>query len=62
MTKDKLTEVEKARLEGIEVVFNVDFCLAFNCPAEGCEECPLRKVVEAQEKLIEAISNARCDY
>lgn len=62
MTKDKITDVEKARLEGMEIIFNVDICPAFVCPPEGCVECPIRKVVEAQEKLMVAISNAVCDY
>lgn len=62
MTKDKMTDVEKARLEGMEVIFNVDICPAFECPDEGCEECPIRKVVEAQENLMVTISRARCDH
>ncbi len=62
MTKDMLTEVEKARLEGMETVFNVDLCLAFECPDEGCEECPIRKVIEAQANLVEAIGKAIRDY
>lgn len=62
MTKDMLTEVEKARLEGMEVILNVDLCLAFDCPDEGCEECPLRKVIEAQVNLVEAIDKVRHYY
>ena len=56
MTKDKMTDTEKAMLEGMEVIFNTDICTVFECPAEGCTECPLHKVVNAQEDLMLAIS------
>lgn len=62
MTKDKMTDTEKARLEGMEVIFNVDICTVFQCPEEGCYECPLQRVVNAQENLVNAISRAICDH
>jgi hypothetical protein len=58
MTKDKMTSAEKERLEGMEIFFNVDICPAFECPEEGCTECPIRRVVDAQEDLIIAVSEA----
>lgn len=62
MTKDKMTDVEKARLEGMETIFNVDICTVFRCPEEGCTECPLKRVVDAQEDLMLAISEAIRNY
>ena len=62
MTVDKMTDVEKARLEGMETIFNVDICTVFKCPEEGCTECPLKRVVDAQEDLMVAISRTICDY
>lgn len=62
MTKDKMTDTEKARLEGMEAIFNVDICTVFQCPEEGCTECPLRRVVDAQEDLMIAISRTICDH
>lgn len=57
MTKDGLDEIEKAILVGIEAVLNLDICDSFECPHDGCDVCPLRKVCEAQEKLIAEIDN-----
>lgn len=57
MTKDGMNEIEKATLRGIEAVLNLDICDSFQCPDEGCDECPLRKVCEAQEKLVAEIDN-----
>lgn len=62
MTKDKMTNDEKTRLEGMEIFFNVDICTVFECPAEGCTECPLRRVVNAQEDLMIAISETLRNY
>ena len=62
MTKEKMTDIEKARLEGMTSFFNIDICTAFECPSEGCDECPLKRVVDAQEDLILAISRTICDY
>ena len=62
MTKDKMTDTEKAKLQGMEIIFNVDICPAFECPEEGCDECPIRRVVEAQEDLVIAIGRAVCDH
>lgn len=58
MTKDKMTNGEKAKLQGMQIIFNVDICPAFECPEEGCDECPIRGVVEAQEDLMVTISKA----
>ena len=62
MTKNKITDTEKAKLKGMEIIFNVDICPAFECPEEGCDECPIRRVVDAQEDLMVAISRAVCNY
>lgn len=62
MTKDKMTDTEKARLEGMETMLNIDICMVFECPAEGCTECPLHKVVNAQEDLMLAISETLRNY
>ena len=51
MTKDGMTNEEKARLDGIRVVLDLDICAAFTCPYDGCDECPIRSVIEAQENL-----------
>ena len=57
MTKGRLDETEKAILVGISAVFNLDICDSFECPDGGCDECPLRRVCVAQEKMIEEINN-----
>jgi hypothetical protein len=62
MTKDKMTNEEKARLDGIGVVLNLDICSAFECPYDGCDECPIRNVINAQEDLILAISRVLGNY
>jgi hypothetical protein len=51
MTKDGMTQEEKARLDGIRVVLDLDICASFECPYDGCDECPIRCVIEAQENL-----------
>lgn len=62
MTKDGMTNEEKARLDGIRVVLDLDICAAFQCPYDGCDECPIRSVIEAQEKLQLAMSQAINNY
>jgi hypothetical protein len=57
MTKDGLNDIEKATLRGIGAVLNLDICDSFQCPYDGCDVCPLRKVCEAQEKMIAEIDN-----
>ena len=61
MTKDKMTDTEKARLEGMEAILNVDICTVFECPEEGCTECPIRRVIDAQKDLMLAIGEAICN-
>ena len=62
MTKDKMANDEKARLEGMEIFFNIDICTVFECPEEGCTECPLYKVISAQEDLMVAIGETLRNY
>jgi hypothetical protein len=57
MTKDKLTEIEKATLMGIGAALNLDICDSFECPYDGCDVCPIRKVCIAQENLMAEIYN-----
>jgi hypothetical protein len=58
MTKDKMTDVEKEKLGAMGIFFNADICTVFECPEEGCTECPIGRVIEAQEDLMLAISEA----
>ena len=62
MTKDKMTDTEKAMLEGMEIFLNVDICTVFECPEEGCTECPIGRVINAQRDLMLAISEAICNH
>jgi hypothetical protein len=62
MTKDKMTDAEKRILEGMGVIFNVDICPAFECPKEGCDKCPIHKVVNAQQDLMVTIERVICDH
>lgn len=57
MTKDGMNEIEKATLQGIAAVLNLDICDSFQCPDEGCDECPLHKVCVAQDTLMVEIGN-----
>ena len=57
MTRDGLTQEEKTFLHGMRVVLTeIDICAHFKCHPDGCDECPLAKVVNAQEDLDLAIS------
>ena len=56
MTKDGLSREEKAALLGMGAVLLVDVCAFFDCPNEGCDECPLSRVVDAKAELIRVIN------
>lgn len=62
MTKDGMTTEEKARLDGIRIVLDLDICASFQCPYDDCDECPIRSVIEAQEDLQLAISRVIDNY
>ena len=62
MTKDKMTDAEKERLGAMAIFFNVDICALFECPEEGCTECPMKKMTDAQEDLILAMSEVLHNY
>ena len=62
MTKDKMTDTEKARLKGMEAILNADICTVFECPEEGCTECPIGRVIDAQKDLMLAIREAICNH
>lgn len=62
MTKDKMTDAEKEKLGAMAMFFNVDICTLFECPEDGCTECPIKRVIDAQEDVILAISEAVCNY
>lgn len=51
MTIKGLTAEEKERLDGAWAIMNFDICTLFECPPEGCDECPMAKVIEAQQDL-----------
>ena len=55
MINNALEREEKAILLGIQAVLNLDICMCFDCPAGGCDDCPLQAVVQAQEELMNAI-------
>lgn len=56
MINNVLEREEKALLLGIQAVLNFDICACFDCPADGCANCPLQAVVQAQEELMKAIN------
>ena len=59
MTRDGLTQEEKTFLDGMRVVLTTfDICAHFKCHPDGCDDCPLSRVVNAQEDLDLAISKA----
>ena len=55
MINNVLEREEKAVLLGMQVVFDVDICACFDCPTDGCANCPLQAIVQAQEELLKAI-------
>lgn len=62
MTKGAMTNTEKEKLEAMKIFFDVDICTAFECPEEGCDECPIRTVIDAQENLMRAIVKTICNH
>ena len=56
MINNVLEREEKAALLGIQAVLNFDICTCFDCPAGGCENCPLQAVVQAQKDFMNAIN------
>jgi len=55
MTKHGLAQEEKILLTGMLIPLNLDLCMAFQCPDEGCDECPFAKMIEAHNKFITAV-------
>lgn len=58
MINNVLEREEKAILLGMQAVLNVDICACFDCPAGGCDDCPLQAVTQAQEEFMRAINKA----
>ena len=58
MINNVLEREEKAALLGIQAVLNFDICTCFDCPAGGCDDCPLQDVIKAQEELMRTINKA----
>lgn len=58
MINNVLEREEKAILLGMQAVFNLDICGYFDCPSDGCDNCPLQAVVQAQEEFLNTINKA----
>ena len=59
--KKKLTPNEVGTLEGLRLLYDVDICAPFPCPRNGCEFCPLNKLVKAQENFVAELDNLIAD-
>lgn len=59
--KKKLTPNEVGTLEGLRLLYDVDICAPFPCPRNGCENCPLNKLVKAQENFMAELDNLIAD-
>ena len=57
----QLTEQEKGILEGVRLLVDIDICAPFPCSRNGCENCPLNKLVKAQEKFVAEFDNLIAD-
>ena len=57
----QLTELEKGMLEGIRLLVDVDICTLFPCHRDGCEQCPLNKLVKAQDNFVAELDNLIAD-
>jgi hypothetical protein len=55
--KKKLTANEIGILEGLKLLYDVDICTPFPCSRDGCEFCPLNKLVKAQENFVAELDN-----
>lgn len=55
--KKKLTANEVGILEGLKLLYDVDICAPFPCSRNGCEFCPLNKLVKAQENFVAELDN-----
>jgi hypothetical protein len=58
MINNVLEREEKAILLGMQAVLDLDICACFDCPAGGCDDCPLHAVNQAQDELMNAINKA----
>ena len=56
MINNVLEREEKAILLGIQAVLNFDICICFDCPTDGCANCPLQTVIQAQAEFMSAIN------
>ena len=56
MTKDGLCKEEKAILAGMMAVLDIDICAYFDCPDEGCEECPLNEVLNKKAEFYKTVN------
>lgn len=55
----KFSEYEKRMLEGIGfTIQSMDLCTIMKCPPEGCVDCPMRPIVEAQENFHNELEKA----
>lgn len=59
--KKKLTPNEVGILEGMRVLYDIDICAPFLCSRNGCEFCPLNKLVKAQENFVAELDNLIAD-
>ena len=58
---NKLTPNEVGILEGMRLLFDVDICVPFSCPRNGCESCPLNKLAKMQVNFIAELNNLIVD-
>lgn len=56
MTKNGFTSEEKAVLVGMGAVMNIDICDYFPCSPEGCEQCPLNRLIDLQSEFLDEIA------
>ena len=57
MTKDGMTKEEKNIAEGIVFMLNQDLCGPFECPPEGCDQCPLHNVMVNLDETTRVLLN-----
>lgn len=51
MENGKLTKEEKSLLRGIWVATDCDICSLFECPPEGCSDCPLNRLSDLNAQI-----------
>lgn len=51
------TKQEKNILEGMVYILNQDLCGPFECPTEGCENCPIHNALALLDRALIALES-----